>query len=80
MTQDDVTPAAADAADGADRAADQLADLLLALEKVDLNALQLDDDVRLVLDVKRDLRELCRRHRRADTGTTAGDRDDGGTR
>jgi len=75
MTREQEDPSRA-----ADWAADQLADVLLALEKVDLNALQLDDDVRLVLDAKRDLKELCRRHRRADTGTTAGDRDDGGAR
>lgn len=46
------------------RAADDLADVLAALEDVDLNALPTDDDVRTVLAAKDALGDCCRRCRR----------------
>lgn len=44
------------------RAADQLCEVLLALEDVDLNAL-IDDEVRAVLDVKDDIQAITHRCR-----------------
>lgn len=44
------------------RAADQLCEVLLAIEDVDLNAL-LDDEVRTLLDAKEELSELTMRCR-----------------
>lgn len=52
-------------AEEADRVADRLSEATLVLERVDLNALRLNDDVRALLDAKEDLEDMCLRYRRA---------------
>ena len=54
--------------------ADELANATLHLEKVDLNALRVDDEVRQLLDIKEELEGLCLRYR--DLERSAADREE----
>jgi len=67
MSGDETAPRGADSGSEAvlaRRGADQLAEVLQAMEAVDLNGLLVDEDVRTFLDAKDELSEICLRLRR----------------